>query len=382
MPSQFRLASAERPVPAPPAVPGPATYTWFGCDLVTGVIVEELPFVASGPLQSVIGAYTSLSGSIAIPDAPANWERATDPYRTMLVCVRDSDLVPLWAGIVISRTGGSANTVELGLATLESYFDRRYMYSATYTQTRISQVAVNVFFFGADEDGIGLNYGVPTIVAPLVDRTYSSDSDQTVYAALSELMNSTGIEWTIVIEWADATKSAFKKTFSARPRIGTESDTPRAVFDMPGCVSSYTFSEDYTSSKGANHITMFGDGEGDTRPTSGPQIAQPLIDAGWPRVEYRATRSGVTQPSTLIEHAQEMLAWKASGAQIFTVTADASAGPLLGVDWSLGDDIALVVAWSPRHPSGLAIRARAVGWELDLSGSGSVTPLLQEDGDE
>lgn len=377
---EFRFALASRPIPEPPVTRTPAEYIWFGCDLVTGAIVEELPFVASGSLQRIIGAYTSVSGSIAIPDCPPNWERATDPMRTMLVCVRASDLRVMWGGMVLSRTGGSAETVTLSLATLEAYLDRRFMGDQVFVQNRISYVTLNAFVANSSTDGINIGFDV-LMIPTLIDRTYSAESDQTVYSVLSELMGSTGIEWTIDLDWSDSSQTGFKKTFYARERIGVVSPSPSAVFDMPGCVSDYVLTEDYTSSKGANHITMFGDGEGETRPTSGPQVADALIAAGWPRVEFRATRSGVTQTATLIEHAQEMLAWKAQGAQIFTVTADATTGPLLGVDWALGDVVAVDVDHSPRHPDGFHITARSIGWELDTNAA-TVTPLLQEESDE
>lgn len=377
----FTLAS--RPLPPAPEARTPAEYIWYGCDLVTGAIVEELPFVASGPLQRIIGAYSSVSGSIAIPDSPPNWERATDPMRTMLVCVRAADEAVMWAGMVLTRTGGSSETVELSLATLEAYYDRRYITDQTWNNYPTSSVAAFVMN-SVNVEGIGLIY--PTGVANTNDsisRTYSGDSNQTVYSVLSELMASNPFEWSIAVDWKDASKTSFKKFFQGGPTIhgAAPGQTPSAVFDMPGNVTEYVFTEDYTSSKGANHITMFGDGEGETRPTSGPQVAQDLINAGWPRVEYRATRSGVTQAATLIDHALSMLAWKAQGAQIFTVTADATTGPLLGVDWALGDVVAVDVYSSPRHPDGFHITARSIGWELDTN-AGTVTPLLQEESDD
>jgi hypothetical protein len=384
MPELFRFALASRPLPAPPETRNPAEYIWYGCDLVSGAIVEELPFVASGPLQRIIGAYSSVQGSIAIPDSPPNWERATDPMRTMLVCVRADDAVVMWAGMVLARSGGSGETVDLSLATLEAYYDRRYITDQTWNNYPSSFVAAFVMN-SVNPEGIGLVY--PTSVGPTGDtisRAYTSVSDTTVYSVLGELMASNPFEWTITVDWKDSTHTAFKKYFEGGPTVhgSPPGGVPSAVFDMPGCVTEYTFTEDYTSSKGANHITMFGDGEGDARPSSGAQVRSDLISAGWPRVEYRATRSGVTQTNTLIRHAQDMLAWKAQGAQIFTVTADATTGPRLGVDWALGDVVAVDVYHSPRHPDGFHITARSIGWELDVTSPiPTVTPLLQEETD-
>ncbi|WBQ03793.1 hypothetical protein [Kribbella sp. CA-293567] len=378
MSSLARSSFSARPVPTAPAASAPAAYTWYGADLVSGVIVEELPFVASGPLQSILGTYTSVSGSIALPDCPPNWSSATDPGRTMLVCVRDHDEAVMWAGMVLTRSGGSSATVELSLATLEAYFDRRYVSDRIELQRDGAQIALDLAYDADHVQGIGLQYAGTTTPFKF-DRTYSSLSDQTAYSQLTELMRvQDGPEWTIRVDWKDAAKTSFKKTFTTAARIGVASSIPSAVFDMPGSVISYTFTEDFTSRRGANHISMFGDGEGETRPTGTPAIAYDLLDNGWPRFEQRSTRSGVVKPSTLYSHALEELSWKATGAQIFTVTANASTGPILGKDWALGHDVALDVATSPRHPNGVNIIARAIGWELDVVGLATVTPLLEE----
>jgi hypothetical protein len=48
------------------------------------------------------------------------------------------------------------------------------------------------------------------------------------------------------------------------------------------------------------------------------------------------------------------------------------------VDWILGSYVGIDVAYSPRHPDGFSIIARAIGWELDTI-NGVVTPLLEEE---
>lgn len=367
------------PVPAAPAQSHarPTSYVWLSADVLTGRIIEELPFVPSGPMSSVLGGYTSLSGSLILPAAPRGWEGATDPGRTMLVAVREDDGMPLWGGLVLSRGGGSDSSVELGLATLESYFDRRYVADAVHT-TWASQIAFNLVYDTWNHEGIPFQWDW-TNYYPIVTRTYRRDADQTVYSALTELMRSeAGPEWTIWYRWVGGDTTTIHNVLQIKPRIGVASSNPTAVFDLPGNVKTYRMGEDFTSGKGANHIEMFGDGEGDTRPqTTTPARAEDLLDAGWPRYEYRATRSGVKHPATLDGHAFEALAWMAAGARTYTVTADASTAPRLGRDWAIGDDVRLDVSWSPRHPDGFSIVGRAIGWEID-TGEGTVTPLLEE----
>lgn len=377
----MRMAFATtRPVPPAPIVEGPPSYTWYGCDLKTGAIVEELPFVPGGSLQRVLGAYSSLQGSFAIAEAAGDWESATDPGRTMLVCVRNEDDLPLWAGIVIGRSGGSDEVVSLSLVTLEGYFDRRYVKDHVFTARSGQDIAVGIVFDADSVEGIGVTYSAFSS-APYRDRTYTSESDQTVYSQLTELMGvEDGPEWTIDILWK-STHTGFEKRLVVDLSVGNNFDigdaTVNAIFDYPGSLRSYELLEDFTSNKGANHVEIFGDGEGETRPSGTPGRAEALIAAGWPRFEYRRTIAGATDPATLTSHAAELVGWMGSGANIYTATADVSVGPKVGVDWILGSYVGLTVYRSPRHPGGLNIIARAIGWELDTV-SGTVTPLLEE----
>lgn len=374
-----RAAAVSRPVPEAPAPEAPPSYTWYGCDLRTGAIVEEVPFVPGGPLQKILGAYSALQGTIAISEAAGDWESATDPGRTMLVCVRDEDDYPVWAGIVISRAGGSDDTIGLGLVTLEGYLDRRYVSNRTETNKGGAQIALDLVFDADHIEGIGLTYlGYTT--GFFHDRVYTDVSDQTVYSQLSELMGvQNGPEWTIEIFWTDSLKTGFTKRFRTEKTIGGgDILNPSAVFDLPGSIRDYTLTEDFTSGRGANHITYYGDGEGETRPTGDTARATDLLTAGWPRYEFRKTIAGATEETTLTGHADEALKWMASGASIFTVDANAASGPKLGVDWILGSYVGIDVTYSPRHPTGFSILARAIGWELDTLG-GIVTPLLEEE---
>lgn len=373
---------AGRPVPEAPAPDAPSSYIWYGCDLRSGQIVEELPFTPGGSLSMILGAYTSLQGTLALSDAPPEWERATDPGRTMLVCVRVEDYQPLWAGIVIGRKGGSSDLVELRLVSLEGYFDRRYVGDVTYTQQYGPVIAADLAWnVGRGVDVEGINISISWQNAGIRhDRTYTRDSDQTVYSQLTELMGvENGPEWTMNIRWADnGLLQGFNKQFRSAVRIGASQDFPSAVFDLPGSIIDYEYDEDYSSGRGANHIESFGEGEGASRPQAMPARDEALLAAGWPRYEYRQTFSGVSSSYVLGQHSWEALRLKATGAKIFTVSANATSGPWLLRDWILGDDVAVNIASSPRHPDGYITVARAIGWELDTIGN-VITPILAED---
>lgn len=367
--------------------------TWLGCDLVTGRIVEELPDLEpSGSIGALLGAYTSAAFNLPIPlggngSAPRNWESATEPGRSMIVAVLGG--VPVWAGIVLVRSGGTDATVALSTVSIEGYLDRRMVADHEFVGVDESLIAASLVDDAAAE-GIGLLVDAPE-TGTARDRTYLDQDDKTIYSALRELMGVIdGPEWTVVLDWSDVTQTAVTTTVRLRSRIGRASTTPNAVFtagSASAVLSSvgvsearYTYSEDYSSGKGANHVVATSSGEGDSRPQSAPARDEALIAAGWPRWEHRySPGSSITVTSTLDAHAQAALARMARGARVVTITARADAYPMLGTDWAIGDDVGYDLI-GHRHPAGLTGTARAVGWQLDPR-AGSVSPILLTSGE-
>jgi hypothetical protein len=369
--------------------------TWLGADLVSGQIVEELPNLRpSGALSSLLAAYTSTAFSLPVPlgghgAPPRNWLGATEPGRTMLVAVLGDR--PVWAGIVLTRRGGTVATVDLGCVSLEGYLDRRYVRDHSWTGQDEASVIAAGLVGDAQVEGIGFTVDAPA-TGTLRDRDYADRDDVTVYQRLRELMAVIGgPEWTVVLDWTTANQTAVKKIIRVRKRIGYASAAPNAVFatgsasavlsSVGASEATYELAEDYSSGKGANHIVATSSGEGDSRPQSAPARDTALIAAGWPRWEYRySAGSSILDTATLNAHAQSTLGIMARGARPLTITARADAYPMLGTDWSAGDDVGYELT-GHRHPAGLTGVARAVGWELDPA-AGTVSPILLAPGDE
>ncbi|QXE36216.1 siphovirus ReqiPepy6 Gp37-like family protein [Streptomyces sp. GMY02] len=373
--------------PVPPTLlaagPGvaaePVVLAWYGCDLRTGQIIEDLPSLKpTGPLSRRLGTSTSTSFELALGGAPAGWEAATDQGRTLLVAVDTVTDRPVWSGIVLTREGGTAQTVTLGAATPEAYLDRRYTGDQVLIQQ--DQAAVLASLMGA-----ALTQGPPLVMdAPatgtLMDFTVLDGDDRTTLSAAQEVMGlEGGPEWTIDTEWEDASHTGFVLPVRVRPKIGAQSPAPEATFDAPGCVTSYTLAESYESGKGATVVLARGEGEGESRLSSAPRIATDLEATGWPRYVHRFTpATGITDPDQLTAHAAQALALMATGARVWTVEAVASRAPRLGRDWGLGDTVRIAVEHSPRHPEGAEAVARAWSWELD-PGADRVRPILIEE---
>lgn len=151
----------------------------------------------------------------------------------------------------------------------------------------------------------------------------------------------------------------------------------QGVFECPGSITEYDYTEDYSNGKGANHVVATSSGEGDVRPQSAPARDEAALAAGWPRYEYRYSPStSIKEVDTLNAHARSALALLRLGSRTLTMTARTSVAPVLGVEWNQGDDIEADVT-SDRHPDGFTLVGRAVGYQLDPKAD-TVTPILLE----
>ncbi|MEU5664767.1 hypothetical protein [Streptomyces longwoodensis] len=352
---------------------------WYGVDLRTGGIVEDLPALKpSGALSRKLGAQTTLQFDLALAGAPPEWEAATAPGRSLLVAVDTATDTPVWAGAVLPRDGGSSTSVQLGAATLEAYLDARF--PGTQTMVGVDQATVLTNLIAPALTGGGPPFVIDaTATGTVMDYLTDDGDDKTVLSCCQEVMGlDGGPEWTIDVAWNPA-HSGFVFPVRIRSAIGTQSASPEAVFDFPGCVSEYVLSESYERDKGATRVIARGEGEGSSRLTSTAREASALLAGGWPVWEYRYTpATGITDPDQLEAHAAKSLALMAQGAQVWSVTAVASVAPRLGRDWGLGDSVRLDVERSPRHPQGTSTVARCWSWELD-TGSDTVRPILVED---
>lgn len=360
---------------------GPYQLAWYGCDLKTGGIVEDLPALKpTGALSHKLGDSTTLQFELALAGAPREWEGATAPGRSLLVAVDTITNTPLWAGCVLPRTGGSSQTLQLGAATLEAYLDARF----PGTQTLIGTDQASVIAALATP---ALTGGPPIVIDTVATGTtmnYLSDNndDKSILSCLKEIMAlEGGPEWTIDVAW-NAGHDGFQFPLRVRAAIGTQTMNPEATFDFPGCVATYSLAESYEAGKGATSVTARGEGEGTSRLTSSAHQATNLIAAGWPTWEYRYTpATGVTDPDQLEAHATKTLALMAQGAQVWSIQATASRAPRLGTDWGLGDSVHLAVepgGKSPRHPTGADVVARCWSWQLDVDND-QVSPIIVEE---
>lgn len=358
---------------------GTYSLTWYGCDLRTGAVAEELRSLRpTQPLSRRGGASTSTMFELALAGAPDEWESATDPGRTMLVAADADTGALVWCGITLQREGGSSDTVSLAAATPEAYFDRRYPgdYSVTATDQSTIMAALSA---PAATSGPLLEWDT-TLSGTSIDYTVRDADDRSILSCLQEISAmSGGPEWTIDPVWADAAQTTVKLVVRIRPLLGVQDANPNAVFDLPGCIATYKLAEAYDRDRGATRTVARGEQTSGTRASSTVHTATDLIAAGWCLWERRWTpASGITSTDQLDRHAAEALDLMSAGSRAWSLEAVASRAPRLGTDWGLGDTVRVEVDASPRHPDGATVVARAYAWSLDAAAD-RLSPILLED---
>src|SRR5205823_6131342 len=99
--------------------------------------------------------------------AVPGWDAATLPGRVMLVALNEEDM-PEWGGMVLRRRSTFDSWVDVDLATLEGYLDRRFVRDHQY-----KQVAQNVII-----EGVMTTDVIPTGVQFIVDTRVDSLKEQ------------------------------------------------------------------------------------------------------------------------------------------------------------------------------------------------------------
>lgn len=369
-PSVTSLAAA-RGTPTPNL----SDLTWVSVEITSGNVLSEFAgMTTSDVIQHTIGAYETVTVQFPYASAPPSWESDTQPGAVAMILL--SAGVPIYGGLVLTRNRAN-DQATLSLVTAEGYCDRRYISTdVVYTNVPQNTIISDLFIqFVAQGAHGGFPVTQRMVNSPLNTPrtiTYKNDDDKSVYSALSDLMGLTdGPEWVIEWEWDGL---LLRPVLYYGDRIGTPAAAgllPNATFDMPGCVDDPQMNEDYTSTGGANLVIASATpSNGGTRIDSTPQLAP--ADR-LPTYEYRWQPSdSIAVQSVLNSHAQKAISILGSGTNTYTLTSAYSRAPLLGRDWSIGDDIHIDLS-GPAFPTPVSVVGRAIGWQLQMSDTTGTT---------
>ncbi|MDY7542594.1 MULTISPECIES: hypothetical protein [unclassified Cryobacterium] len=360
---------------------------WVATDLKTGRILADLPGLVVPTVKATLGRYESAQGALPLPTAPENWERATLEGASVMNLLIDGE--PDWGGMVTEPTRSEGAIVPLNLATLEAYFDRRYVGDELFTQVGQNVIVKTLVEKYAAAGPLG---GVPFRVqfttpgnGKLRDLECKDANDKTLYSTLTDLMGlDGGPEWTVGWE-RQHNPERITPVLYVGDRIGIAPGKglgPAATFEMPGCVSSFVMVRSFANGRGANCVVATSTASGDARLQSPAQLADDPIR---PTFEHRWTPStSIKTLDNLIDHALAALRILEKGSSAIALSADADTAP---DGWGIGDDIGFVIGGVvntddgpaesvPSFPGGIVGTARCIGWERTLSETSVITPTL------
>lgn len=345
-------------------------FQFLSVSLTSGTVLGEFPDLQVSKLSYRFEEKTSETVTIPWRNIPDNWNEATIPYGTAIVLT--SGLTVLWGGIVVKRERGLQDRgLSLTLATVEHYLDNVYVKDHSYSKRDQCEIVEDLVSTTLTDHRFMFLTDV-TSSRILRDRTYEESSEKTLLSTLQDLSSvQNGPEW--CTSWRAVDGGRYLPVLTVADRIG--SVTPITTFDE-SVMTSFRIVEDYTTGYGANMVVAVGSTseEGQLR-----SDVMTVSQSYRPAVEYVVrTSESITQKETLNAHAMSSLRQLQDGTNTVDMTLDLMAAPVVYRDWRPGD----VVAWDITDDSGRLAgfdhgEARVVGYDIDFSGSWTVTPVLQ-----
>lgn len=376
---------------------------WWSVDFKTGELFGRVQVKTAGKLSRFISMGTDATvevrcshDGVKIP----GWDEATQKRRRVLIAVDSVSRHIVWGGIVRRRTSGTGAWVTVSLDSLERYFNRRYIGQVfSWTDVDPAQMAADVLApIAAEIDPLEVD---AKMTGNTLSAYYDTDDNKRVGSFLVDLSTlSTGIEWTVDLEWADADHTQVRYVVRISPRLGrgVVDGSPGASPDgwtptqwtlgpNGGCVTDFELIEDDGEETGANDTLAISSGEGDSKPRSTRYEATDLL-VSEARFERRFTpATSIKETRTLDQYAEADHAATRDGLTQLTLTASLVDAPRVNLDWWMGDDIDVALTCD-RFPArwvdglkepGYERRLRTVGWELDLD-TRTIIPRIKEAG--
>lgn len=346
-----------------------AGFQFLAVSLTSGIVLAEFPDLHVSKLSYRFGAITSETMVLPWRNIPSNWDEATIPYGVAVLLVRDSTV--LWGGIIVRRERTlQGNGLTLTLSSVEHYFNSVYVKDHTYSGWEQTWIVSDLVTSTLKDHGFLIE--VDTAASRIHrDRTYEESSDKTLLSALQELSSvQDGPEW--CTSWRVSGKR-YVPVLTIADRIGSSS--PVTTFDESSMMS-FKVVEDYTSDYGANMITAIGSSTGEDQLRSDVMVAEqsyrPVVEC-----VFRPS-SSITRKETLNAHALSRLQQLRNGTNTVSMTLSLMAAPVVYREWEPGDMVSWTIADDSGRFNGFDHgEARVVGYDIDLSGAWTITPVMQ-----
>lgn len=327
----------------------------FG-DAYTGAIIEEISLDGVTITDKFGGG--DLRGSTHLDQTGKDNDTilsATEPGRCYVVVERDS--VPIWSGIVWTRTYQSqSKSLELYCRSYDAYTERRFILS-DYSQTDIEQRNIFTDLYNTMQaDANSIRISIPGAFSTVITKTvqvfgYEFKTYRQVLDSISD--GDDGFDWTVRVSRA---QNAYIRTLIlGYPNIGTL-DHSGLVFEYPGNILNYWKNESMAAA--ATHVFGLGAGEGASMLTA-TVIEQDLLSGGFPRYDVSLGHKDLEDQNRLNSITNQEAIISRAPMPMFTVELKADRDPEFG-SYSIGDACTLIIN-DARHPNVLQKQTRISG---------------------
>jgi hypothetical protein len=291
------------------------------------------------------------------------------PGRTWVACERNG--IPIWHGYVWSRVySAQSKSVQLFCQSFENYPKKRFIRSdLTYNDVEQRNIFRDLWLQLQAPTGGNLNINVPAsfpTVVPIDLAILATDFKKydNVMSSLANAVN--GFDWYIQI-----TKDGIlyrKDLLIGYPTLGTSESPGMNVFEFPGNVTQYYFTEPMADA--GTHIYVIGAGEGPPMivgtyvNTAAINNGSPIWDADINRkdIDSQALANGLAAQEGLVRNPP---------MAVIKAQVKANLAPEFG-SYNLGDMCKVVIRDSRFPGNGFSANKRLLKWELTPQSSTAV----------
>lgn len=342
-----------------------ANYRYLFADVLTNQVLTELPLTSVNFTQQLntAGTFTGKLLLSGVDAAGLNVANSTIPGRTAIYVDRDGVLV--WGGVLWTRDWTAKDQMLAFTAReFESYFERRRITADTvfYGVDQLAAVQTIVNNAQAVTNGnVGITVGTETS-GVLINRTFYGYEYKTVFSAIQELSKtSTGFDFNITVAY-DSNGLPSRTLHLGYPRWGRTylaTSQNALVFDMPGNVIDYEWTEDGITA--ANTVYALGAGSNPGKLIS-TSVDSTKISSGWPILEDQINYSDVIDSTLLTTLSAGQVGAVSYPPQTIKLLVSPSLDPVFG-SYEVGDSARIRIK-DDRFPAGLDAVYRIISFNM------------------
>lgn len=287
---------------------------------------------------------------------------ACTPGRTWIAVERNGTCI--WHGFVWSRVySAQSKSVQLYAQSFDKYpTKRRVETDLTYVGVEQRNIFVNLWTTMQSDFGSNMNINIPAATYPnaVLKSLEVLASDGKYYNSLmSSLADSAnGFDWYISVT-KDGTFYR-KDLLVGYPQLGTNPFQGMVVFEFPGNITQYYYTEAMATA--GTNVFVVGEGEGSST-IIGTYVNEDMLNTGSPRWDVDISRKDVSDQALIDDIAAQEGLNRQPPMPVIKVLVKANLDPVFG-SYNLGDTCGIYIK-DPRFPgNGIQLRKRLLRWEL------------------